>query len=100
MFKLLCSASERFTLKKNRKDLIKAGKIAREIIAFKKKFLKKKITKKLILVKKDKLEKLHNVNIEYLEIRNKKNLQLSNKINNSKIFLAYYLNDVRLIDNF
>lgn len=91
--------SSRNLLLDNR-DLIKAGKIAREIIAFKKRLSKKKITKKLILEKKNKLEKLYDINIEYLEIRNKKNLQLSNKINNSKIFLGYYLNDVRLIDNF
>ena len=82
------------------KDLIKAGKIAREIIAFKKKLSKDKITKKLILDKKNRLEELYGINIEYLEIRNKKNLQLSNNINNSKIFLGYYLNDTRLIDNF
>ena len=82
------------------KNLIKAGKIASEIIAFKKKLSKMKITRKLILIKKDKLAKLYNINIEYLEIRNKKNLQLSNKISNSKIFLGYYLNNIRLIDNF
>ena len=82
------------------KNLIKAGKISKEIFAFKKKILKKKITKKLILEIKNKLEKIYDINIEYLEVRNKKNLQLSNKINNSKIFLGYYLNDIRLIDNF
>ena len=82
------------------KNLIKAGKISKEIFAFKKKILKKKITKKLILEIKNKLEKKYAINIEYLEVRNKKNLQLSNKINNSKIFLGYYLNDIRLIDNF
>ena len=38
--------------------------------------------------------------IEYLEIRNKNNL--SNNINkkNFKIFIAYYFDNVRLIDNF
>ena len=60
----------------------------------------KKITKKLILVKKNELEKMYDINIEYLEVRNKKNLQLRNKTNNSKIFLGYYLDDIRLIDNF
>jgi len=84
----------------SKKNLIKAGKITKEIIAFKKKILKKKITKKLILEIKNKLEKIYGINIEYLEVRNKKNLQLSNKINNSKIFLGYYLNEIRLIDNF
>ena len=50
--------------------------------------------------KKNKLEKLYDVDIEYLEIRNKKNLQLSKKIKDSKMFVAYYLKNVRLIDNF
>ena len=81
-------------------DQIKAGKIAKTLISFKKKFFKRKITKKLILTKKNELEKLYGVNIEYLELRNKNNLKLSNKIKNSKIFLAYYIKNVRLIDNF
>ena len=51
-------------------------------------------------MKKNNLEKLYNIDIEYLEIRNKKNLQLSKKIKDSKIFVAYYLKSIRLIDNF
>ena len=51
-------------------------------------------------MKKNNLEKLYNIHIEYLEIRNKKNLHLSKKIKNSKIFVAYYLKSIRLIDNF
>ena len=41
-----------------------------------------------------------NVKLEYLEIRNK--LNLSKKINkkNFKIFIAYYVNGIRLIDNY
>ena len=81
-------------------DLIKAGKISRELISFKKKLSKKIISKNLILMKKNNLEKLYNIDIEYLEIRNKKNLQLSKKIKDSKMFVAYYLKNVRLIDNF
>ena len=81
-------------------NLIKAGKIARALISFKKKLLKKRITKKMILIKRNELEKLYNIKIEYLEVRNKKNLKLSTNINNSKIFFGYYLNNVRLIDNF
>ena len=84
----------------NKKDLIKAGKITKEIISFKKRLSKKKISKKLILEKKKEIEKNYNINIEYLEMRNYKNLHISNKINNSKIFIAYYLNKIRLIDNF
>ena len=84
----------------NKIDLFKAGKISRELISFKKKLSKKNITKNLILMKKNNLEKLYNIHIEYLEIRNKKNLNLSKKIKNSKIFVAYYLKSIRLIDNF
>ena len=94
----LALSSRNLLLKKN--DHIKAGKIAKTLISFKMKFLKKKITNKLIFTKKNEIEKLYGVNIEYLELRNKKDLKLSNKINNSKIFLAYYIKNVRLIDNF
>ena len=94
----LALSSRNLLLKKS--DQIKAGKIARTLISFKKKIIKEKITNKLILTKKNELEKLYGINIEYLELRNKKNLKLSNKINNYKIFLAYYIKNVRLIDNY
>ena len=51
-------------------------------------------------IKKKKLNNDYGISIEYLELRNKINLKLSNKIKNSKIFIAYYVNKVRLIDNF
>ena len=99
----LALSSRNLLLKKD--NLIKAGKIAQNLISFKKQFSKKKISKKEILKKeilkkKKELIKKFNLNIEYLEIRNKKNLQPNYKIKNSKIFIAYYLNKIRLIDNF
>ena len=84
----------------NKDNLLKAGQISKNLISFKKRLSKKTISKKLILIKKEKLEKKYNINIEYLEIRKKNNLQLSNKLEKSKIFIAYYLNGIRLIDNF
>ena len=42
----------------------------------------------------------YGVKIEYLEIRNKFNLSKKYNKNNFKIFVAYYINNVRLIDNF
>ena len=84
----------------NKNNLIKAEKITRELISFKKRLSKKIFSKKLILIKKKEIEKNYNIKIEYLEMRNYKNLRISNKVNNSKIFIAYYLNKVRLIDNF
>ena len=94
----LALSSRNLLLKKD--NLIKAGKIAQNLISFKKQFSKKEISKKEILKKKKELIKRFNLNIEYLEIRNKKNLQPTYKIKNSKIFIAYYLNKIRLIDNF
>jgi len=84
----------------NKNNLIKAGNISKELIYLKKKLSKKKITKKQLSIKKDELQKLYKIKIEYLEVRNKINLKSVNKIKNSKIFIAYYLNNIRLIDNF
>jgi pantoate--beta-alanine ligase len=82
------------------KELKLAGNLAKNLISFKKKIIKNKNLKKLILYKKKELENFYNINIEYLELRNRKDLKLSNTIKNSKIFIAYYLNEIRLIDNF
>ena len=54
---------------------------------------------------KNKLEKIKNdilktgVKLEYFELRNKNNLSKKYNKNNFKIFLAYYIKNVRLIDN-
>ena len=91
--------SSRNTLLK--KDyLSKAGEIAKNLIIFKKKLLDKKNLKNLIFMKKNELKKKYDIKIDYLEIRNTNNLRLTNKIKNAKIFIAYYINKVRLIDNF
>ena len=84
----------------NKDNLNKAGKIAKNLIFFKKKILKKKNLKHLILLKKNELKKKYHIKIEYLELRNSKNLRLTNTMKNAKIFIAYYINRVRLIDNF
>ena len=84
----------------NKNNLIKGGRIAKDLITFKKKLLKKKNLKNLIFTKKNKLKKKYDIKIDYLELRNTKNLRLSNKIKNARIFIAYYINRVRLIDNF
>ena len=48
---------------------------------------------------KDDFQKQFKIKIDYLELRNINNLKLSNAINTSRLFVAYYLNGVRLIDN-
>ena len=48
---------------------------------------------------KKKIE-FQKIKVEYLEVRNKKNLSTKVDKSNFKIFLSFYLNKVRLIDNF
>ena len=84
----------------NKNDLINAGAIARNLIIFKKRLLKNMNLKNLFLMKKKELKKKYDIKIDYLELRNTKNLKLTKKIKNAKIFVAYYINRVRLIDNF
>ena len=63
--------------------------------------LKNKINiKKLILEKSKSLNKEFKIQIEYLELRNIFNLKLATSIKNSKLFVAYKIGNVRLIDNF
>jgi len=81
------------------KELGYAQKIAENLTFFKKR-IKKKNIKDLLSKKKKELKKLYKIKIDYLELRSKKNLKISNSIKNSKIFIAYYINKVRLIDNF
>ena len=57
-------------------------------------------SKKLIYEFKKDLVKKHNVKVEYLECRNLTNLSTNIHYKPFKIFVAYYLNKVRLIDNF
>tara|TARA_B100001059_G_C17710349_1_gene515101 strand:+ start:1 stop:813 length:813 start_codon:yes stop_codon:yes gene_type:complete len=84
----------------NKQNLISAGQLAQSLINFKKKLKNKTNIKKLMVIKKKELIKNYNVRIEYFELRNTLNFKLSNNIKNSRIFIAYYINNVRLIDNF
>ena len=84
----------------NKRDLIKAGKIAKELFYFKIFLKNSKITKNLLHKKIELLKKKFDIKIDYLDIRNKNSLKPSLNIKNSKIFIAYYINNVRLIDNF
>ena len=84
----------------NEAEIFKAGKISKEIFFLKKKLIKTKNIKKTLLKKSKELSKLYNVKFEYLELRNIYNFKNSSKIKNSKLFFAFYINRVRLIDNF
>ena len=62
----------------NKKELIIAKKISKNMISFKKKLFKKKNIKKLLSLKKNELNKIHNIKIEYLELRSIINLKITN----------------------
>ncbi len=49
---------------------------------------------------KKRLEKKYNIKIDYLEFRDEKNLELSNFRNKYRLFVAYNIDNVRLIDNY
>ena len=78
----------------------KAGKIAKLLINFKRNLIKKENIQQILSSKKLEIEKNYDVNIEYLEARREKDLSITNSIKKSRIFIAYYLDKVRLIDNF
>ena len=92
----------------DKKSIKTAGLIANKLIKLKHSIKKKNkhrffdIKKLSELIKKKKLifTNKFNIKIEYLECRNL--INLNNNIHNKpfKIFIAYYLNNVRLIDNF
>ena len=84
----------------NNKELNTARKISKNLSNLKKKINKSKNIKELISLKIREFNKLKNVNVEYLELRNKFSLKKNFKTKNSKIFIAYYIKRIRLIDNF
>ena len=74
-------------------------KIVRKLINVKKNIKNKKNKNKHLLTVKDDFQKQFKIKIEYLELRDINNLKLSNVIKTSRLFVAYYLNGIRLIDN-
>jgi pantoate--beta-alanine ligase len=82
------------------KDFNKAGKIS--LVLIKLKNLIKKNIKDKKLIKKIKIDliKKFEIKIEYLECRNLINLNTDLKNKPFKLFVAYHLNGIRLIDNF
>ena len=94
----LALSSRNYLFDKNELNI--AGKISQKIMTLKKIIKNKKNINNFLLKQKIEMEKIFKIKIEYLENRYKKNLKISNKSNKSIIFISYYLNDVRLIDNF
>ena len=83
----------------NKSNLIIAAKIYETLVDIKKNTKNKKNIPSFLNLKKKELKNNYKIKIDYLELRNIKNLKLSNTKNNSRLFIAYYLKNVRLIDN-
>ena len=83
----------------NKSNLTIAAKIYETLVDIKKNTKNKKNIPSFLNLKKKELKNNYKIKIDYLELRNIKNLKLSNTINNSRLFIAYYLKNVRLIDN-
>ena len=84
----------------NKDDLNIAEKISKTFFLVKRNIkINKDINKYLLEIKRN-MQKKFNIKIEYLELRNEKNLLISKKSIGSKIFVSYYLKGIRLIDNF
>ena len=83
----------------NKSSLLIAANIYKKLVEIKKNIKnKKKISSYLDLQKKE-LKNNYKIKIDYLELRNINNLKISSTKKNSRLFIAYYLNNVRLIDN-
>ena len=85
----------------NKTNLKILGLITNELLNLKKKIYQNKHkSKELTHALKKSLLKKYKVKIEYLECRNIVNLRTNILHKSFKLFVAYYLNKVRLIDNF
>ena len=94
----LALSSRNFLLTK--KELNEVEKISKEFLKLKIKIKNIREINNFLQISKKKIEDFFNIKIEYLENRNIKNLSKSNKYKGSRIFLAYFFKDIRLIDNF
>ena len=85
----------------NKKSFIETGIITKKLLKLKNEINKnRKNCKKLIFNQKKELSKNFDIEIEYLECRNIQNLSTNIFNKPFKLFVAYYIDNVRLIDNF
>ena len=83
----------------NKLNLKVAANVYKKLVNIKKNIKKNKNILNFLNHKKIELINKYKIKIDYLELRNKKDLNISKKTNNSRLFIAYHLNNVRLIDN-
>ena len=83
----------------NKSYLKVAANIYKKLKNIKKNINKKKNISDFLKSQTKELRNNYKIKIDYLELRNIKNLKISSTNKNSRLFIAYYLNNVRLIDN-
>jgi len=76
-----------------------ASKVVLELKKIKKIIPKQIDVDQFLKIKSLYLIKKYKIKIEYLELRKKNNLEKSKSYKDSKLFIAYYINKIRLIDN-
>ena len=85
----------------NKASLNTIGLVTNKLLNLKKMIYQdKRKSKKLIQIIKKDLTKRYKIKIEYLECRNIFNLSTNIQSKSFKLFVAFYLNNIRLIDNF
>jgi len=78
----------------------KASFLSKNLIKLKRNLAKSKKIKQNLKIQMKYFEKFLKIKIEYLELRSIKNLKISNTVKGSRLFVAYYIDNIRLIDNF
>ena len=84
----------------NKKNFIK---IAKEVINLEIKALsnlKKNLNQEILQSIEEELKSTGISNIDYCEVRSEENLNISKLNEKSRLFIAFYLSKIRVIDNF
>tara|TARA_B100001175_G_scaffold282195_1_gene261125 strand:+ start:1965 stop:2777 length:813 start_codon:yes stop_codon:yes gene_type:complete len=85
----------------NKKNYLTVHLITKYLFNLKKTLIanKKNLNQKLIIITNN-LENLYKIKIDYLEIRSEKKLSINFLKGKLRLFIAYKINKIRLIDNF
>ena len=94
----LALSSRNFLL--NKKDYFKAGLIAKYLFKFKNLYKQNFKNNNILNKTKVELKNKFKIKIEYLEFRNVKDLKIADFRKKNRLFVSYYINNIRLIDNF